>query len=116
VIAALTALLIVAVLSGVGFALARHGQPAAVPPDDEVTKVDRPTLNPENRGLVAVMYHLAADLARTPDALRDLAREVQLAERRAGKETTHRIAQLVDDHAAVAGQGAMDIRRTASHT
>jgi hypothetical protein len=114
VIAALSVLLIVAVLAGVGFALARHGQVAAVPLDDDVTKVDRPTLNPENRGLVAVMYHLAAELGRTPDALRDIARSVQLAEHPAGKDMTHRIAQLVDDHGAVAGQGAMDIRRTAT--
>jgi hypothetical protein len=113
VIFVLSALALVSMVAG--FAMASRGESTVRPGlgDDEVTAVARPTLNPENQPLVAVLYGIAAEFSRTPDALRDVARVLQLAEKRAGEAITERLARIVEDVAPVAHRGAADIRKTA---
>ena len=76
----------------------------------EPTPVERPALNPANRPLVTVLYGLAGELARTPDALRDVARTIQLHETEPVKdEHRERIGRVLADHALTAQLGAEEV-------
>jgi hypothetical protein len=77
----------------------------------EHTPVDRPTLNPANRPLVAVLYGLASELSRTPDALKDIARTIQIHTPDPVDEVTReRLARVLDEHAGVVKRGAQEVR------
>lgn len=83
----------------------------------ELTPIDRPILNPANRPLVVVLYGLASELSRTPDALRDMARTIQLHEERAVDEVTReRLARVLDEHAGVVKRGAQEVREAKEST
>ena len=81
------------------------------PPRPELTPVDKPTLNPRNGPFVSVLYGLAGELSKTPDALKDLARTIQLHEVNPVSDVTReRVARVLDEHAGIVKRGAQEVR------
>jgi hypothetical protein len=91
---------VAALIFGIDWHL-RHRLPVASA-DLTPTVVERPTLNPDNKSLVSVLYGVASSIEgsgiKTADGLRDIARTLQLAEKKAPDSVRMRVADFVDEH------------------
>lgn len=69
--------------------------------DSEVTPVERPARNPRNAPIVMSLFYLGAELRRSSDAIKDLARTIQLAEEEFDDVSRKRSAQVLTEIGAV---------------
>lgn len=91
------------------------GRTAAPLEPEELTPIERPTLNPSNAPLVTVLYGVAASVeesgSRVADGLRDIARTIQMFENQpVGDLMRERIARQLDEHSNAVKRGAQHVR------